>query len=119
MIITCNNKGCLKSSTALLNTETLEVICQECGKPITNISDSMKRVLKSSGQIIRANEKKAFMILCKACNANREVVLDQNNKTICKLCFSPITVHASFKLAMQGAGAKLDKIDTNKKEIKP
>jgi hypothetical protein len=116
MLITCNNKGCLKSSNALLNLETLEVICQECGKTISNISDSMKRVLKSSGQVVRTNEKKAFMVLCKACNANREVVLDQDNKTVCKLCFGPIVVHTSFKLAMQEAGAKLEKINTKKPE---
>ena len=119
MLIPCNNKGCLKSSNALLNLETLEVICQECGKPIMGISDSMKRVLKSFSQVIRTNEKKAFMLLCKSCNANREVVLDQNNKTICKLCFAPITVQPSFKLAMQEAGAKLNKINTNEsKETK-
>jgi hypothetical protein len=118
MLIPCSNKGCLKSSNALLNLETLEVICQECGKAIANISEPMKRVLKSSGQVIRSNEKKAFMVLCKACNANREVVLDQNNKTICKICFGSIALQATFKLAMQEAGAKLAKIDTSKLEEK-
>jgi len=100
----------MKTSNALLNPDTLEVICQECGAPIANISDAMKRTLKSFSQVIRS-ERKAFMLACKACRANREVVMDQDNNTICKTCFEPITIHAAFKLAMEEAGG-LEKINT-------
>jgi len=110
MLVTCNNKGCLKGSNALLDESTGEVICQECGLPITNLAEHMKRALKSFGQIVRT-ERKAFMLACHACKANREVVLDQNNKTICKTCHGPIEIHASFKLAMEEAGG-LERIDT-------
>jgi hypothetical protein len=110
MLISCSNKGCLKSSTALLNLETMEVICQECGKPIVNVSDAMKRTLKSFGQVVRSNAKKAFMILCRSCNANRQLVLDENDDTICKTCHNPVEVHAAFRLAMEEAGEKLEKI---------
>lgn len=103
MLITCNNQGCFKQSDALLNPETLEVICQECHKSITNVSESMKRVLKSSGQIVRQN-KRAFTLECRACRANREVVVDQNNNTLCKVCHGPIKVHESFRLAMEEVG---------------
>jgi len=102
------------ASNALLNEATGEVICQECGQPITNVTDMMKRALKSFGQIVRT-ERKAFMLACRACKANREVVLDQNNETVCKICHSPIQVHASFKLAMEEAGG-LEKIDTSTTE---
>ncbi len=111
MLIMCNNKGCMKSSNALLNTDTMEVICQECGNPITNISNSMKRALKNFGQIVRASEKKAFMVNCHNCNANRELVLDQNNKTVCKVCHNQIAVHNAFRAAMEEAGHKLEKIE--------
>jgi hypothetical protein len=111
MLVTCNNKGCLKASNALLNEETGEVICQECGQPITNVTGMMKRALKSFGQIIRA-ERKAFLQGCRSCKANREVVLNENNETICKVCHNPIQIHEAFKLAMEEAG-KLEKIDTS------
>lgn len=114
MLITCSNKGCMKSNHALLNTETLEVICSECGKPIANISESMKRALKSFGQIVRTNERKAFLMACRSCRANREVVLDQDNNTVCKICHSPIQTTAAFKLAMEESGVKLERIDTSK-----
>lgn len=111
MLITCNNKGCFKSSNALLNEETKEVVCGICGKPIANISEAMRRTLKSFGQIVRL-ERKAFMLACKKCNANREVVLTQDNKTVCKTCHNPINVHPAFKLAMEEAGG-LDKISVD------
>lgn len=110
MLIMCNNKKCSKTSNALLDTETMEVICQECGKPISNISEPMKRTLKSFGQVVRS-ERRAFTFACPNCRTNREIVLDQNNQTICKICYNPIKIHASFKLAIEEAG-ELKKIDT-------
>lgn len=116
MLLSCNNEGCYKQSDALLDPETLEVICGECGKDITNISDAMKRVLKTSGQIIR-NDKRAFMLACHSCKANREVVLDQDNNTICGVCHHEIKVHASFKIAIEEAGG-FKKVNTSKKKTK-
>lgn len=111
MLVNCNNRGCLKSTSALLNTETHEVMCTECGLAITNISESMKRALKSFGQVIRDTSRKAFMMACSNCNANREVVLDDKNNTICKMCKGPIKVHAAMKQAMISIGHKLDAVE--------
>lgn len=116
MLINCTNQGCIKTSNALLNPDTLDVICQECNGIIDNISDAMKRTLKSFGQVIKGN-KKAFMLACVGCRANREVVMDQDNKTICKICYEPITIHVAFKMAMEEAGG-LEKIDTTKTKEK-
>jgi len=99
----------MKTSDAQLNTETLDVICLECKRPITNISETMKRVLKSSGQIVRDNEKKAFTMGCKVCNANRQVVLDDNNNTICSICENTINVHPAMRQAILEVGVKLEK----------
>jgi len=112
-LIACTNKGCMKTSNALFDEGTKEVICQECGQPIANVSEAMKRVLKSSGQVVRSNERKAFLLHCRACRANREVVLDQNNDTICKVCFGPIAITPSFKLAMEEAGSGFERVDTS------
>ncbi|KKN17598.1 hypothetical protein LCGC14_0964310 [marine sediment metagenome] len=116
MLISCNNKGCLKGSSALLKEDTMEVICQECGLPITNISDSMKRALKSFGQIVRSNERKASLLHCRSCRANRDIVLDQNNNTVCKICYSPITITPAFKMTMEEAGSGFERIDTSKQK---
>ena len=103
MLVICNNKKCLQISNALLNSKTQEVLCVECGKSITNISATMKRILKSFGQIVRT-ERKPFMLKCPSCKVNREVVMDQNNDTLCKNCHEPIKIHAAFKIVMEEAG---------------
>ena len=110
MLIVCTNRGCLKSSDAQLNTATNEVVCVECGRVIDNISESMKRALKNFGQILRSNVKKAFMMGCAKCHANREVVLNDANETVCKICQSPIKVTPAFRLAMEENGVKLEKL---------
>jgi ribosomal protein S27E len=108
MLIQCNAKGCNKSSDALLDTTANEVICQECGQPIANITESMKRALKGAGQIIRSALKKAWMFNCNNCKANREVVMDKStNKVNCKVCGNELQVHAAMKQAMSEAG-KID-----------
>lgn len=109
MLIYCSNKGCGATTDAKLNTETLEVMCEECGQPISNVSDMMKRVLKSSGQIIRDAQKKAFTMGCKSCNANRQVVLDEKDDTVCCVCGVHINVHPAMKQAILEIGDKLRK----------
>lgn len=100
MLLKCDNKGCCKDSEALLDVAKNQVICQECGQQIKNISDTMKRVLKNSGQIIRSAAKKAFMMGCTSCKANREVVFDESTNTVCKVCGAEIKVHPAMKQAM-------------------
>lgn len=107
MLIACDNKGCLKMSNALLNKETKEVICTECNKPINGVTENMKRVLISSGQIIRDEDRKAFTMACMNCNANRQVVLDNKGNTVCHICGHDIGVHPAMKQAIVEAGVKL------------
>ena len=111
MLIACDNKGCMQSSNALLNVKTLEVICGECGQAVKGISEPMKRTLKSFGQVLRVDDRKAFMMACKACNANREVILDNDNGTICRVCKGEIKVHAAMKQAILEVGKKLSSLD--------
>jgi uncharacterized protein YlbG (UPF0298 family) len=107
----------LKGTNALLDTKTNEVICQECNKPIDNISEPMKRSLKSFGQIVRVSAKKAFMVLCRQCNANREIVLNKNGTTTCKDCHSAVAVPAAFKQALKEADQKLkEALEVNPQE---
>lgn len=107
MLIACTNKGCMQTTNALLNTETLEVICADCGQSISNVSESMRRTLKSFGQIIRTDQKKAFMMACRTCNANREVVLNDKNETVCGICGDVINVHPAMKQAIAEIGTRI------------
>jgi hypothetical protein len=109
MLIMCDNKGCMQSTNAKLKVDTLEVICQECKQPIRNVADTMKRVLKSEGQIVRDEERKAFTMGCKSCNANRQVVLDNDDNTVCNVCANVINVHPAMKQAIVEAGVRLAK----------
>jgi len=112
MLIACDNKGCMEQTDAKLNVESLDVICTECRKPIRNVSEMMKRVLKSSGQIVRDESRQAFMMACMACNANRKVVLNKQGKTVCNVCKSGINVHPAMKLAIEAAGTRLQEDDS-------
>lgn len=105
MLIQCNNRGCMKTCDAKYDTKTKEVICTECGKPITNISESMKRVLYSAGQIVRDNEDKKFVLGCRSCNANRAAVFDDTtNAVVCSNCKTEMKVHTSMKIAIKEHG---------------
>ena len=115
MLITCTE--CHKASNCLLDVKTNEVICQECGCSIRGLSKSMILCLKQNGQIVRNNERKGFMMACSSCHANREVVLDEKNNTICKICHEPIKVTPAFKLAMGAAGVKMEKVVVGNKVV--
>jgi len=103
----------MQQSNALLEEKNMEVVCQECGNEIAGISIAMKRTLKSFGQIVRSDQRKAFMLACKSCHANREIVLNEERKTVCKVCLEPVVVHQAFKLAMEASGVKMAKVDTS------
>lgn len=96
-------------SNALLNKETKEVMCSECKKVINGVTENMKRVLLSSGQIVRDEYRKAFTMACKNCNANRQVVLDKKGATVCNICGNDIGVHPAMKQAILEAGVRMKK----------
>ena len=79
----------------------------------------MKRVLISSGHILRSEEKKAFTMGCRNCNANRQVILDAKDNTICSVCHEPINVHPAMKQAILEVGERIAiQTKTNKKTKK-
>lgn len=98
----------MQTTNALLDTGTLEVICQDCGQSVSNVSESMKRTLKSFGQIIRDDQRKAFMMACRNCNANREVLLNDKDETVCGVCEQPINVHPAMRQAIVEIGKRIE-----------
>ena len=64
MLITCTTKGCMQVTEAKLNRDTGEVICEECGNNISNITSFSKKALSTVGQVLRNTAKKPFSALC-------------------------------------------------------
>ena len=84
--IYCTNKGCSKEMEPVLNTETNEVECSECGKNVT-VPFSTKVGMKSIGQIKRTKRsEKAFSVECKKCKKVSVPKLDANKDIICGQC---------------------------------
>ena len=88
----CTNRGCMKQMDPVLDKETNEVICTECGKSITSITEFAKRQMISLGQIRRASVKKqAWSVKCTACKKegppklNKEGERDKKNQPVIKL----------------------------------
>ena len=96
MLIDCTTKGCLQKTEAKLNISTNEVICDECGNIIENVTEYIKRALKSSGQVMRSKAKEPFQTFCKTCNASKSLYVDADDKAFCKSCNSQIQITASF-----------------------
>ena len=104
MLIMCTTKGCRQMSEAKLDIKTNEVICEECGNVIENVTPFMKKSLQTIGQILRHNTKEAFQALCKTCNANRPLTL-KDKKAYCKTCGTQVVVSDAF---MNGLKVYLD-----------
>jgi|SRR5271157_1336846 len=72
----------------VVNKETLEAYCTECGKTINNISIFMRRQMRDLGQIQR-NEKKrlAWSVKCNHCQQEGPPELDKAGEIlICSFC---------------------------------
>jgi len=83
----CDNKGCSKQQEPLLNLETNEVECTECGKSIKSITVFAKAQMKGLGQIKRDEQKKqAFSVQCRFCKKENAPKLDQDKKILCSVC---------------------------------
>lgn len=107
MLITCTTRGCLKQSEAKLNKDTGDVVCDECGNTIENITKFMKKSLETSGQILRGTKKQAFRALCPNCKENKALEIKEN-KAYCKDCGTQVQVSAAFlqglKLFLEAQG---------------
>lgn len=103
MLINCSTKGCMKQTEAKLNRQTGEVICMECGSPITNVSEYIKRVLLSQGQVLRSAEKKSFQVHCPTCGGKRDVQLVEEGRggAQCAVCGSDLRLSAAFIHALK------------------
>lgn len=68
----CTNQDCRKETAPLLDTNTNEVYCDQCGNTI-QANYFIKTTLKTLGQVKRTSPaQQAFSVVCPACNTNAQ-----------------------------------------------
>lgn len=97
--IHCDNKGCFKEQEPLLNTETDEVLCSECSKPIKRVTSFAKTQMKALGQIYRGPDKKqqAYAVLCQSCNKQATPQINAKKELVCPHCQKQHQLSGPFK----------------------
>ncbi len=95
-MIYCNNKGCGKNTEPLLNIETNEAECVECGAIINSVTSFAKTQMKTMGQIKRDDKKQqAFSVQCKFCK--KSVLPEVNGKIVlCSLCKNELNISIHY-----------------------
>lgn len=92
----CDNKGCMKHQTPLLDTETNEALCEECGRPIKNITEFAKRQMKSLGQTAKKKTKSSFAVKCQKCSSEQTPSLN-GDEFCCGRCGEKLNISAAFE----------------------
>lgn len=104
--LTCTNKGCYKTtSDSLLDNETNEVICSECGKPMKDISPFTKRAMIGLGKVRSKYTEKAYSVECKKCTRVGQPV-EKDGKFVCFNCGEPLELTEYFVKMLKEHKAK-------------
>lgn len=110
VLINCTTKGCLQQTEAKLNRDTQEVVCEQCGSPIT-VTEQMKRTLASVGQVLRSKIT-PFQQHCSGCKTMKSLYV-KGNTAYCERCHTQITVTPAF---LQGLKLHLERTKKFKDE---
>jgi len=93
---TCMNKGCMQTShDSLLDEATNEVICSNCGKPITDVTDFTKRSMIGLGHVKKTQAKASFAAQCHKCQKTGQPVM-KNNVPVCYSCGETLKLTNQF-----------------------
>ena len=74
MIVRCN-PGCRLNdgmTSASLDVDSNQAICDECGIEIENVSSYSKLSMKKNGDVLRSKNRKAFVFPCQTCDESVE-----------------------------------------------
>jgi|TARA_Y100000034_G_C6828133_1_gene373565 hypothetical protein len=74
MILRCNKECKLSDGVTdgSLDVDSNDVICNECGEVLGDVSPYAKLALKANGDILRSKNKKAFVFPCNTCEQDVE-----------------------------------------------
>ena len=74
MLVRCNPKCKMSDgmTDASLDLETNDAICNKCGETIDGVSSYLKNTMKQNKDVVRANNRKAFVFECKTCDKHVE-----------------------------------------------
>lgn len=120
MIIKCNLK-CRESdgfTDGSLDISSNDVVCNNCGEVLSEVSSYAKLSMKTNGDIVRNKNKRAFMFPCNSCERPMEaevkagVIIGKdcpNDGVGCKI---NITEHMASAIAQAGDS----KIETGEKD---
>jgi hypothetical protein len=111
MLLDCTTKGCLQKTEAKLDSNG-DVICDECGNVIPNITKFTKKTLKDLGQVLRSRSKQPFQANCPNCNKSSPLFIEEN-KAYCRTCNTQVYVTAAF---LRGLKFYLDDLEKEKKQ---
>jgi len=104
--LTCTNKGCYKTtSDSLLDKESNEVICSECGQPIAGISPFTKRSMIGLGKVRSKHTEKAYSVECKKCTRVGQPV-EVDGRFVCFNCGEPLELTSYFIKMLRDHKAK-------------
>jgi len=85
----CDNKGCNKEMSPVVDPKTMEVFCTECGNKINCVSGFMARQLVSFGRVKRLQKQKLpWSIQCQDCKQYSPPDLKDDN-LVCPFCHKP------------------------------
>jgi len=104
--LTCTNKGCYKmTSDSLLDKESNEIICSECGNPIVGISEFTKRSMLGLGKVRSKHTQKAYSVECKKCTRVGQPI-EEDGKFVCFHCKEPLELTSYFIKMLKDYKAK-------------
>lgn len=100
----CNNKGCGKEQEPLLNLDTNEVLCGECGKSISSLTSFAKATLKSMKQTTKnVKSQEPYSVKCSSCKREGQPNLSGAD-LVCKFCKTVLTgLSKPFELTVKHA----------------
>lgn len=88
----CDNKGCGKEMSPVVDKTTLVAYCTECGKSINNVSIFMRRQLVANNQVRRDEKKKlAWAVKCHVCKKEGPPKLSKDDNLECSFCGVTLT----------------------------
>ena len=98
-----DNVGCKKEQTPLLDVDTNKVVCGECNRPISTITDFAKRQMKSLGQIVRKKKtQSAYVVKCPKCSVENTPKIS-GDELVCASCSSKLNLSKTFERLVRGA----------------